>query len=126
MADYKALIEGIVANVFTNLLPGLTVEITVRYFVSAGEYDEELDTINPIYRDKVCKNVVLAKPIFADVTERGAMFSDTKLIIPGLSLPDGMPDADTDRVLMPDGIEWNVRKTLGVPGDGAFFLFVNR
>jgi hypothetical protein len=123
MADYSTLINKLVGNAFSKQLPGLTKQIEIHYYVSAGTYDEDTDTTEPVwskYKDITC---VAAKPTMADVTDRGALFSDTKLIVPGTFIP-GEPDTDTDRVIM-GGKEWNIRKVVGVPGEGVWLIFVN-
>jgi hypothetical protein len=125
MADYSALSRTLVANAFKTQLPGLTKKVTVRYFVSKGDYDVESDSENVVYKDVPDIIVVAAKPTFEDVRDRNAVFSDTKLLIPGAFLEREL-ESDTDSIIMPDGLEWNVRKCIGVPGESIYLVFVNR
>lgn len=121
--DYKVLIENLVADAMGKL-PGLTKTVTVRYFVSDGVYDAETDTTNPVYDDVEGVVCVAAKPTFADIENHRVQFSDTKLIIPGKFLPKE-PENDSDKVTL-NGQEWTIKKVVGVPGEGAYLVFVRR
>jgi hypothetical protein len=125
MANLKTLIDQQIANAFNNILApgGLTVEITVRFLVSNGEWDPVTEETNPIYNDVPKVTCVLAKPGSTDVKDHGVSLTDGKLIIPGTFIPQE-PDTDTDRVIL-NGREWNIRKGVGVPGQGVYILYVN-
>jgi hypothetical protein len=124
MADYKKLIQDQVAKAFELLKQGnLTKEAVVRYFVSEGKYDAETDKKPIVWDSTDPVTVIVVKPSYGDVKERNVVFTDAKLLVPGTAIPKE-PDTDTDRVLM-DGREWNIRKSVGVPGEGIYILFVN-
>ena len=124
MADYGALARRLVANAINTQLPGLTKEIVVRFYVSEGTYDPETDTTTPVYDDTDPFKVVAAKPTFEDVSDQSVNRNDTKLLVPGLSVPKS-PRNDVDKVTM-DGTEWNIRKVIGVPGDPLYLVFVHQ
>ncbi len=121
------IIKQQVANVFTNVLGpgGLTEEMTVRYFVEAGVFDVENDTAVPTYNDVEEVLTVVSKPGFDDVKDHKVIFTDAKLIIPGIFLP-AEPQVDTDKVIRANGEVWDIRKVIGVPGQGAWIIFIYR
>jgi hypothetical protein len=122
--DYAALTQKLVADAIGNKLPGLTKTVTLHYFVSDGGYDAESDSNSPVYNDVTGVVCIAAKPTFADVQDHGAVFTDTKLVIPGTSMPAEL-QVETDKVTL-DGKEWQVRKCVGVPGRSVFLVFVLR
>ena len=121
------IIKQQVANAFTNVLGpgGLTENVTVRYFVSAGEFNVEEDTAVPVYNDVADVLAVVAKPSFDDVKDHKVIFTDAKLVIPGPFLP-AEPQADTDKVIRANGEEWDIRKVVGVPGGSVWLVFIYR
>lgn len=121
------IIKQQVANAFTNVLGpgGLTENVTVRYFVSAGEFNVEEDTAVPVYNDVADVLAVVAKPSFDDVKDHKVIFTDAKLVIPGPFLP-AEPQADTDKVTRANGEEWDIRKVVGVPGGSVWLVFIYR
>lgn len=121
------IINQQVSNAFTNVLGpgGLTESVTVRFFVSAGEFDVEEDTAVPTYNDVAGVLAVVAKPSFDDVKDHKVIFTDAKLVIPGPFLPSE-PQADTDRVIRANGEEWDIRKVVGVPGGSVWLVFIFR
>lgn len=122
--DYGALTQKLVADAIANKLPGLTKTVVLHYFVSDGGYDAESDSNTPVYKDVPGVVCIAAKPTFADVQDHGAVFTDTKLIIPGKFMPAELR-VETDKVTL-DGAEWQVRKCVGVPGGSVFIVFVLR
>lgn len=126
MANLKEIIDQQIANAYTNILApgGLTETVTFRYFVSAGTFNVEDDTNDPVYEDVEDVVVVAAKPTFQDVTEQNVVFNDVKLIVQGVDLPRDL-EVETDKVIRTTG-EWNVKKTIGVPGRGIFIVFVSQ
>lgn len=123
--DYKVLIENLVADAMGKL-PGLTKTVTVKYFVSEGQYDAETDTTTPVYDDVPDVVCVAAKPTFDDVQNHAVTFAHTKFVIPGKFLPKS-PENDTDKiVIQPAGEVWNIKKVVGVPGDGVYLVFCVR
>ena len=134
MSDYKTLIDTIVADVFANRLPGLTVDIVIRYYISAGVYNAETDDESPVYENLYIPNVVKAKPTFEDVRDRGAVLNNTKLIVPGQQITREFK-TEVDRVVvggkLVDGVivgrkDTNIAKVVGVPGDSVWLIYVNR
>lgn len=121
------LIKQQVTNAFTNILApgGLTESITLKYYVSEGVYNVEDDTSETVYNDVPEILAIVAKPSFDDVKDHGVVFTDAKLIIPGPFLPSE-PQVDTDKVLRANGELWDIRKTIGVPGGGAWTVFIFR
>ena len=121
------IIKQQVTNAFTNILGpgGLTESVTVRYYVSDGEYDVETDTTEPVYNDVAEVLAVVAKPSFDDVKNHKVIFSDAKLIIPGPFLASE-PEADTDKVLRANGELWDIRKVVGVPGSSVWLVYIYR
>lgn len=126
MTNFKALIDREVTKVFDNLLtPGeLTEAVTFKYFQSAGAYDPITDTTTVVY-EEVTASAVVSKPTEDDAKDHGIIRSDTKLVIPGSALPTD-PQVDTDKVVRANGEEWDVRKTVGVPGRGIVLVFIYR
>ncbi len=128
--DFGALTQNLVADAIKNKLPGLTKTVVLHYFVSDGGYDPETDSNSPVYDDVPDVVCVAAKPTFQDVQDHGAVFTDTKLIIPGKFVPKEL-QPETDKVSIIDKFTqaaetWEVRKCVGVPGDSVFIVFVNR
>jgi hypothetical protein len=121
------IIKRQIANAFTNTLGpgGLTESITVKYFVSAGDFDVEEDTAVPVFNDVEEVLAVVAKPSFDDVKDHKVIFTDAKLVIPGPFLP-AEPQADTDKVIRANGEEWDIRKVVGVPGGSVWLVFIYR
>lgn len=121
------IIKQQVANAYTNILGpgGLTEEVTVKYFVSAGEYNVEEDTTETIWNDVPEVMAIVAKPGFDDVKDHKVVFTDAKLIIPGPFLPSE-PEVDTDKVIRANGEEWDIRKVVGVPGSSVWLVFIYR
>ncbi|ARK07412.1 hypothetical protein LAV_00012 [Sphingobium phage Lacusarx] len=122
--DYGALMKRLVADAIKNKMGGLTKTVTFRFFVSAGTYDPDTDSVTPVYEDVSDVVVVAAKPTFDDVTQRNVVFSDMKLLVPGTSIPKE-PQTDTDMVIV-NNEEWQVRKTVGVPGESLYLVFIHR
>lgn len=134
MADYAALIQNLVGNAFTGILApgGLTETISLRYKTGEGVYDPENDTINTTYSDTDGVIAIAAKPTFEDVRDHNVVFSNTKLILQGVQVPSDL-QVETDKVVrnmgteaVPNLQEWNVTKTVGVPGRGIFIVFIAR
>jgi hypothetical protein len=92
--DYGELTKKLVADAIKNKLPGLTKTMTLHYFVSDGGYNAESDSNSPVYNDVPDVVCIAAKPTFADVQDHGAVFTDTKLIIPGKFMPAELQDRD--------------------------------
>ena len=115
-----------IASAFTGVLGkgGFTEDITVRYQVSAGEYDAETDTTSPVYNDVPVKNIIVAKPGADDIKDSSVLRTDAKLIIPGLGFTE--PEVDVDLVVRANGEEWDIRKTIGVPGGSVWIIFIYR
>jgi hypothetical protein len=127
--DYGALITNLVADAIGNKLPGLTKTVVLHYFVSDGGYNAETDSNSPVYNDVPGVVCIAAKPTFQDTQDHGAVFADTKLIVPGKFMPAELqPETDKITIINRAGVaeEWNVKKCVGVPGDGVFLVFVNR
>lgn len=122
--DFGALTQNLVADAIKNKLPGLTKTVTLHYFVSNGVYDVESDSYSTVYNDVAGVVCIAAKPTFQDVQQHNAVFTQTKLIIPGKFMPSDLK-AETDKVTM-DGEEWQVKKFVGVPGRAVFLVFVER
>lgn len=128
MANLKEIIDQQVANMFNNVLApgGLTEEVTIRFWVSEGTYDAESDTTVPVWNDVEEVKVVVAKPGFDDTKGNSpVVFTDAKLIIPGTFVPSE-PEVDTDKVIRANGEEWDIRKCVGVPGQGVYIVFIYR
>lgn len=125
--NLSKLIQQQVGNAFTNVLGkgGLTEDITVRYITGDGTYDVTTDTHVPEFSDVPVKNVLVARPSFDDMEKHGALSADAKIIIPG-GFIQTEPEADTDKVIRTDGTEWDIRKSVGVPGDGVYILYIYR
>lgn len=123
----KTIIDQQIANAFNNILkPGeLTEDVTFRYYVSAGTYDVEEDTQSPDYNDVEDVTVIVAKPGLDDMKDHGAIRSDAKLIVPGTFVPSE-PEVDTDKVVRANGETWDIRKCVGVPGQGVYLVFIYR
>lgn len=121
------IIKQQVSNAFTNVLGpgGLTESVTVRYFVSEGDFDVEADTAVPVFNDVPAVLAVIAKPSFDDVKDHKVIFTDAKLVIPGPFLP-AEPQTDTDKVIRANGEEWDIRKVIGVPGGSVWLVFIYR
>jgi len=121
------IIKQQVVNAFNNTLKpgGLTEDVTFKYYVSEGVYDVDADTKVPVYNDVTDVTVVKAKPSFDDTKGGEVIFTDAKLIIPGPFLPSE-PQADTDKVILANGEEWDIRKVIGVPGQGVWLVFIYR
>jgi hypothetical protein len=116
-----------VSNAFTNILGpgGLTESVTVRYYVSAGEFNVEEDTAVPVFNDVTDVLAIVSKPSFDDVKDHKVIFTDAKLVIPGPFLPSE-PQADTGKVVRANGEEWDIRKVVGVPGGSIWLVFIYR
>lgn len=124
------IIKQQVSNAFTNILGpgGLTESVTMRYYVSAGTYNVEEDTIEDVYNNVPEVIAVVSKPGFDDHKDHGALFTDAKLLIPGPFLPSE-PQADTDKVIRRINNvdeEWDIRKVVGVPGSSLWIVFIYR
>lgn len=124
MADYGDLLKRLVADAIQNKVQGLNKKVTFRFFVSAGQYDPETDSEAAVFNDVPDVVVIAAKPTFEDVTKRNVVFTDMKLLVPGTAIPKE-PQTDTDAVIV-DGEEWQVRKTVGVPGGSLYIVFIHR
>lgn len=126
MATLKEIIDQQVTNAFNNVLApgGLTETVTLRYLLSTGTFNVETDTLETEYLDVPDVVVVAAKPTYQDVTEQNVVFTDTKLIIPGTAVPRDF-EVETDSIIRADGT-WNIKKTVGVPGRGAFIVYVHQ
>ena len=125
MARLADIVAKQIDQSFTNIFGkgGFTEEITFRFFQTAGEYDVETDTQADVFNNITVKDVIVAKPGSDDMKDNQEVFvTDAKLIIPGLKLP-AAPEPDTDKVIR-DGLEWDVRKTVGVPGDAVIIVFI--
>lgn len=116
-----------VNSLFTNILGpgGFTEEVTFRIYDEEGTFDVENDTFEPTYKDYPGVLAVVSKPGFDDAKNHGVIFTDAKLVIPGLGLVID-PDVDTDKVIRANGEEWDIRKVVGVPGRGALIVFIYR
>lgn len=134
MTDFAALIQTLVGNAYNNILApgGLTETVTLRYFVSAGEYDAVNDTTSPVYNDVTGVIAVAAKPTFEDVRDHNVVFTTTKLILQGTEVPFDFK-TETDKIVRMVGTPgaqveevWSVAKAVGVPGRGIFLIFVSR
>jgi hypothetical protein len=121
------IIKQQVANAFTKTLApgGLTESITVKYYVSAGVFNVENDTAEPVWNDVEDVVSVVTKPGFDDTKNHGVLFSDAKLVIPGPFLP-AEPQADTDKVVRANGEVWDIRKVVGVPGGAVWLVYIYR
>lgn len=125
MANFKDIIDQQIANVFNNVIApgGLSVDLTISYLVSQGEYDPVTETTNPVTNVVSGIVAVLAKPSFTDSRDHGVSLTDGKLLVPGSFIP-AEPNTDTDRALF-NNRSWNIRKCVGVPGQGIYIIYVN-
>lgn len=125
MARLADIVAKQIDQSFTNIFgkEGFTESIIFKFFQTAGEYDAETDTQADVFNDITVKDVIVAKPSSDDMKEhQEVVATDAKLIVPGLKLP-AAPEVDTDKV-MRGGLEWDVRKTVGVPGDAVILVFI--
>lgn len=125
MANLAQIIDRQITNAFDKLLApgGLTEQVTFKFFVSDGAYDIETDTIATAWNDVPGVSVVAAKPTYDDMKQHGAIAADMKLILPASKLPS-KPEADTDKVVRANGEEWDVRKTIEVPGGAIYIVYI--
>lgn len=96
-------------------------EVTFEYFESEGDYDAENDTRTPVYNPVVVKEVPVVRPTIDEVNNLGVEINSSKIIIPGHYLPQELQPSD--RVLVA-GQEALITKTIGVPGEVIYILFV--
>lgn len=124
--NFADLIHQQINNAFQNILVpgGLTLDVTFKYFVSAGDYDPETDTTNPVFNDVAGVDVVETKITVDDMAEYAVLKTDKKLIVPGQYIPQDL-EPEVDRVTY-NSETWHIRKTVGVPGRGVFIVFIYR
>ena len=97
--------------------------VTFEYLESEGVYDAENDTRNPVYNPSITLNVPCLRPTTEDLNNLGVEIKDTKLIVPGNWLPRELEASD--RVVI-GGKQAVVRKTVGVPGEVIYIIFVRQ
>ena len=120
MSIIRAAQKAIEAS-FKGPLKEFLKEVTFEYFESEGEYDAENDTVNPVYNPQITKLVPVLRPTIEEVTNHGIEVNTSKIIVPGHYLPRALEASD--RVLIA-GVEAPISKTVGVPGDVVYILFV--
>ncbi len=125
MPDFAKIIDRQITRAFDKMLApgGLTEEVTFKFFVSDGVYDVVSDTTSAEWDDVEDINVVVAKVSYDDMKDHGAVAADMKILVPASKLP-AEPEADTDKVVRADGKEWDVRKTVGVPGRALYIIYI--
>lgn len=106
---------------FNGPLKEFMKEVTFEYFESEGDYDAENDTIQPVYNPIITRNVPVLRPTIEEVTKHGVEINTSKIIVPGQYLPKALEASDRVKVA---GVEAPVSKTVGVPGDVVYILFV--
>lgn len=124
MADYATLASKLVLDAIKNKIPGLNITVDFHYWLSDGVYDEVADALVPEYtaiEDVVC---VKAKPTAKDTADYGVQWNETKLIVPGLLVPQE-PNPDADFVMIA-GIKHGISKVVGTPGNPVWLIFVKR
>ena len=124
----KRTIDRAITDAFDNILgPGeLTEDMTMRYLVSIGDFDVEDDNQIVEVDDLPLTNIIVAKPTSDDMKKNtNVLGTDAKLIIPGTKLTR-TPEADTDKVIRFTDQEWDIRKVVGVPGDGVVVVYIFR
>lgn len=123
----KRTIENAIGDAFDNILgPGELLEnITLRFFDAMGTYDVEDDTQATTVTNVTVTNVLAAKPTTDDQRQQNVLGTDVKLVIPGRKI-SRIPQADTDKVIRNGTEEWDIRKVVGVPGNGVVVCYVFR
>lgn len=112
--------NAIIAS-FNGPLKEFLKECRFDFFSSEGEYDAENDTSTPVYAPQITKTVPVVRVTTEDMQKHGVEAKTAKIIVPGNWLPQAMETSD--RVLI-DGVISPIRKTVGVPGDVVYLIFV--
>lgn len=115
--------QAAIIQAFNGPLKEFLKEVTFEYLESEGEYDAENDTRNPVYNPQITKRVPVLKPTLEDFDKLGIESKTSKIIVPGNWLPRELEASD--RVRIGDEIT-PITKTVGVPGDVIYTLFVRR
>lgn len=122
MSIVAAAQKAIVAS-FNGPLKEFVKEVNFDYLSSAGEYDPETDSTTPVYTTEGPFKVPCLRPTTEDMDKLGVEVSDLKIIVPGNYLSKSMETSDQVRI----GTEvWKVRKTVGVPGEVIYTIYVRR
>ncbi|USM11590.1 head-tail connector [Citromicrobium phage vB_CbaS-RXM] len=96
-------------------------EVTFEYFESDGEYDAENDTRTPVYNPRITKEVPVLRSTVEDMNNHGVESNTSKIIVPGHYLPKELQASD--RVMIGQ-VQAPISKTVGVPGEVVYILFV--
>lgn len=118
-----ATAQKAIITAFNGPLKEFLKEVTFEYLESEGVYDAEEDTRNAVYNPIIPLKVPCLRPTTEDLNNLGVEVKDTKIIVPGNLLPRALEASD--RVVI-DGKEAVVRKTVGVPGDVIYIIFVRQ
>lgn len=106
---------------FNGPLKEFLKEVSFEYFSSQGDYDAENDTWNPVYDPIVVKSVPVLRSTEDDKKKYGVEEKTDKIIVPGNWLPAAMETSDRVKIA---GVVAPISKTIGVPGDVVYILFV--
>ncbi len=106
---------------FKGVLKEFLKEVTFEYLESEGEYDADNDTHNPVYNPSLTFEVPVLRPEVEETSKYGVEQDCSKIIVPGHYLPRELEASD--RVLIA-GEEATISKTVGVPGEVVYILFV--
>lgn len=123
MADLASIAEKNIVAAFKGPLKPFLKAVTFQFFLSEGEYDPETDTTTNNYESVGPKSVPCLRPTVEEMSNYGVESAHQKIIIPKSYIPREMQPSD--RILVGQE-EWTLVKTLGVPGEVVYIIFVKR
>lgn len=123
MADFVSIAEKNIIAAFKGPLKPFLKDVTFEYFLSEGEYDPETDTVSNAYETIGPKKVPCLRPTVEEMSNYGVESAHQKIIIPKSYVPREMQPSDRIKIGQD---EWTLAKTLGVPGEVVYIIFVKR
>jgi hypothetical protein len=123
MADLAALAERQIIAAFNGPLKPFLKEVSFEFLQAEGEYDPDTDTISNSYEVVGPKLVPCLRPTVEEMSNYGVEAAHQKIIIPKSYLPREMQASDRIKI---GTEEWTLSKTLGVPGEVVYIVFVKR
>ncbi len=123
MTDLVSTAQAAIIAAFKGPLKPFLKEVTFDFLTSTGDYDAENDSVNEVYDSYGPFEVPVVRTTSEDLSQYSVEKTDSKIIVPGNWLPNAMEASDRVRIA---GQIWVVRKTVDVPGNVVYILFVRR
>lgn len=121
---FKALIQGLVVDAI-DILDDLNKTFTYRQYL--GQVYDPVSGQNVVtFNDIENVKAPFTKFKMDEVDNEVNTLTDTKAVVPALSLPGVTEPSENDVIITSEGERWNVRRLLGVPGESVFLIHVRR